>query len=989
MKGTSTAASLALITLTVSLGASLAAAPTGAARAAAPVVDTGSADEAEIEFRLGNEAYVGRNFRSALAHYFASNRLAPNRNVLFNIARCYEKLSRYVEAYRYYEAFRVSGAGQDGAEDQAVRRAMQRIRPRVALLRVESEPPGATLYLNREDLGAHGVTPKVLAVAPGAYRVILRHPGFERYVSDEVRVGLGADARVDAALVRRTGVLRVTGTPAGAKVTIDDPAGTVSGALPATVTVSIGSHPLRVEQPGYVTYEGEAEIEADKASYLRVELRRETGTVVVDGDEAGALILMDGEPRGFTPTVLEGVSTGQHKLIVRLAGFREYATEVDVVAGERAEVHAALPWDDGISAASRSRESTADAPASVSVIARPEIDGLGYVTVADSLVGTRGVYTSNDRTYSYPGVRGFSPFGDYGNRVQLQLDGHALNDDWLGASYIEHDLLVSLDPVEAIEVVRGPNSVLYGSNAFFGVLNLVTPSKIPASTVRGGMTMAGQGTFGAFTEGQLKLGDEAGAWAYVGGLYRQPYDYVSPARVNLDTGDSGVAHNVGETAAASVLGRAWYRDLTLQWYYHQRDLQPATATFGTVFDTRAAETDDRRGFVELRYEPHVSRTVQLLTRLAYDHYGYHGVYPYEVGHGGLATETYHGDWLSAEFRTILTPVKSTRVTLGADYQYHFDNAAWGKSAEAAEPYLTTSNPFHTFSAFAIGDLAPVDAFAASAGVRVDGWSVADLPFGDDGSSRVSRFFWTLNPRLTLRLRPAKGSTFKLMGGRAFRAPSVYEMTYNDGGQTQRPPKEILQPEQVWTGELEYTQDLGADVAVTGATYLNYISGLIDVDGSGTASSPFRYYNMPSPIWNMGAEVELRKTFRRGTFFALSYSWQRTRIDSLSASLTVPNSPVHLGSVKVVVPILGRELRLGSRLSVDAGRLDRLGAQIQPILLWDVALSGKIPDVGLSYSAGVRNLLDWKYGYPVGREILDRQVAQQGLTFVLDIRFDLF
>src|SRR5215510_6056493 len=62
----------------------------------------GAADEADLQFQLGAEAYAKGDFRSALEHFLASNRLVPNKNVVFNIARTFEKLERFADAHRYY-----------------------------------------------------------------------------------------------------------------------------------------------------------------------------------------------------------------------------------------------------------------------------------------------------------------------------------------------------------------------------------------------------------------------------------------------------------------------------------------------------------------------------------------------------------------------------------------------------------------------------------------------------------------------------------------------------------------------------------------------------------------------------------------------------------------------------------------------------------------------------------------------------------------------
>src|SRR3954451_7123636 len=67
-----------------------------------PALADNTADEADVAFRLGNTNFGRGRFDDALAAYFLSNRLVPNANVVFNIARCYEALSQFDEAYRYY-----------------------------------------------------------------------------------------------------------------------------------------------------------------------------------------------------------------------------------------------------------------------------------------------------------------------------------------------------------------------------------------------------------------------------------------------------------------------------------------------------------------------------------------------------------------------------------------------------------------------------------------------------------------------------------------------------------------------------------------------------------------------------------------------------------------------------------------------------------------------------------------------------------------------
>src|SRR5262245_54067040 len=139
----------------------------------------GLADEADLQFQIGAEAYRKADFTTALEHFLASNRLVANRNVMFNIARSYEQLGKFPEAYRYYvDALR-------GEPDQkiitTVEAAIERINPKVAVVEVNAQPSGAIVYLDRRDLGSVGTTPARLGLAAGTYKVLIEAQGYEPY----------------------------------------------------------------------------------------------------------------------------------------------------------------------------------------------------------------------------------------------------------------------------------------------------------------------------------------------------------------------------------------------------------------------------------------------------------------------------------------------------------------------------------------------------------------------------------------------------------------------------------------------------------------------------------------------------------------------------------------------------------------------------------------------------------------------------------------
>ena len=124
--------------------------------------------------------------------------------------------------------------------------------------------------------------------------------------------------------------------------------------------------------------------------------------------------------------------------------------------------------------ASRYEQKSSEAPTYASVVTAEDIRRNGYRNLADLLRTLPGVFITNDRNYSTSGIRGFLPAGDYNSRVLLLVDGHRINNSIYDQAMIGNDFPVDIDLVERVEVVRGPSSSLYGSNAFFGVINVIT-----------------------------------------------------------------------------------------------------------------------------------------------------------------------------------------------------------------------------------------------------------------------------------------------------------------------------------------------------------------------------------------------------------------------------------------------------------------------------------------------------------------------------------
>jgi iron complex outermembrane receptor protein len=151
-----------------------------------------------------------------------------------------------------------------------------------------------------------------------------------------------------------------------------------------------------------------------------------------------------------------------------------------------------------VEGASKREQDLTAAPSAVTIITSQDITQYGYRTLADVLNSVRGIYATNSRSYSFLGVRGFNRPGDYGGRNLILLDGQRLNEPIFDTAAFGQDFALDADLIDRVEIVRGPGSTLYGSNAFFSVVNVITKrgrdynhSEASASGGRSGRAKAG------------------------------------------------------------------------------------------------------------------------------------------------------------------------------------------------------------------------------------------------------------------------------------------------------------------------------------------------------------------------------------------------------------------------------------------------------------------------------------------------------------------
>jgi outer membrane receptor protein involved in Fe transport len=951
------------------------------------------ADEAELHFQIATEKYQAGDFRAALEHFLASNRLVPNRNVLFDIARAYEALKQFPDAYRYY--VRAASGETDAAAKTRIDDALRRVGPNVGLLKVVTDPPNATLYLDRKDLGQRGTGSQTLGLAAGTYTVIVEAPGYEDAVSQPTDVRIGATASVVVKLVRIVGKVHVVGDDAkGAAVRVDGDQGAPVCIAPCDLDLAPGRHELHVTREGFKPYVAVVDVVANKDVISRPSIEAKTGTLIVSSDEPGAAVEVDGFARGATPALL-ALPVGTHEVRVSLHGFRTATRSVVIAADRETRLdNVPLVAVEEVEAASRTAEALEDAPASVTVIGSRELRGMAYPTVWQALGGVRGVYLSYDHGYDTAGFRGFGRPGDYGNRTLVLLNGQPMNDNWVWSSYIGYDFRTDIEDVERIEVVRGPGSVLYGTGAFSGVINVVTRPHDAVNGYEVGASTA-DGTVGrARLRASYDLGGGAGVWTSFAaghssgtGLYFS--EYANDPATHGQTSPSVDRFDVG-----TWTGQFWWKALTVQWSYNSHDKHLPTGQFNTILGDDRTRQTDTRGMLEAKFEPKLSSTFQSISRAHVDYYKYTGYFAGDPEIGGLSTETYTGLWAGVEERFVYTPAVPIRVTFGGELQNHFMANQYVESEIPVAPVtqqvsLDDHRSFQVGAGYAVADASLSQAVKLSVGGRYDGYTT---------------FGHAFSPRVALIMRPYDGGNIKVMFGKAFRAPSVYELYFQTPGSQIASPN--LRPESMYSAEIEYSHRFAPTITGLVSVYENVIEDLIAQQGvldPQAGVQVVQYANTTTPVATMGAEAELRREWKDGWMASVSYSFARSvylkdsslgAIASLEHEPTrreVPNAPENLASLRAGAPILGRALMAMTRFAFTGSRYDIHDVQstmaapqppqekTNPALVWDLMLSGVEPRWHIRYSLGAYNLFGWRYTVPLSAEYKQDQIVQNGRT----------
>ncbi len=582
-------------------------------------------------------------------------------------------------------------------------------------------------------------------------------------------------------------------------------------------------------------------------------------------------------------------------------------------------------------------------PTTTSILTAEDIRTFGWRTLTDALRSLQGFNVTDDHTYTFAGTRGISTPGDFRARMQVLIDGVAINENIYASSLIDSAFPLDIDLIERIEVIRGPSASVYGGDSMFGVINVVTRSGQSLSGPELGLAYGS----GNQRQARVSWGGRVGDNHLVVSL--SGFDAAGHGLTFNDTDASGLGQRIQGIRAEQgkrMFIQARGADWRLTLLHGQRERTIPHGSYGAIpGDDGHTETDSFTAF-DLSKDWHLNSRTTLQQRLYSSAYGYDGRFPYDyspVDPRIVNVDKAHGSLWGIENRLVTTAWAGQRWIFGLEYQAHtrmdqlnYDEGQ-GCYGFSSTPCLDDHRHGYRFSLYAQDEVQIGTASTLSLGLRFD---------------RQADFGTTWSPRIGFVHDADRAGIFKLLYGTAFRNPSVYELAYTMPTFLYGNP--TLDPEKMRSLELAWEKRFGRSARLTTTLYRFTIDQMIMTDAAGIATNG-------QEVQATGLEVEYEHQWMNGIRLRTGITVQ----DSKNEFGRMDNSPRHMAKFNLGIPTMLAGLTAGIEGQWIGTRLANLGSEkISPYTLVNLNLSYVAPNKAWDAGLGMYNLFDHRYADPV-------------------------
>ena len=543
-------------------------------------------------------------------------------------------------------------------------------------------------------------------------------------------------------------------------------------------------------------------------------------------------------------------------MIRRCVGARAAALALSLAPALRADETSeldALLSESIVSTPSRGSETATNAPATSSIVTAEDLRAYGIRSLDEAInFLALGMVTSAPLHAVEIGARGVMLTSDYGNHVLVLLDQHVLNEPWNGSAYFDRGLGVPLELIDHIELILGPGSVLYGSQAMLGVIHVVTrraadrsgaalvfEADVGLPTRRSGALIAPSlsSDYGSRLGAGYRLGAGHGGPFQLGGVpgdvivgleyYHQdgPSLELGPQAYGDDAVTSapknfgpraprgvwgGVADDSYSVEVPSAYGRVtlgdWFCAARGALYRRVTPYLDSNVNVAGDFDDPFTREQDRWLNLDLGFQRTLTEVIDLSAR------AYGDLYDYRWRNRSSAAEDCFGGvalgctqyllglgrtlGIDAQLRSSWWPELRLQTLVGIDAKQRFIESDYDVVDRETNGLLPIQNDHRrrdtALAVYAQQSLSPTAWLDLNVGARFD---------YDERSGSA------LSPRSALGVTPWERARWKLIYSEAFRAPSAYELGYAD--YTTQVPADDLDAETVRSIEASFEQRFGA------------------------------------------------------------------------------------------------------------------------------------------------------------------------------------
>lgn len=603
--------------------------------------------------------------------------------------------------------------------------------------------------------------------------------------------------------------------------------------------------------------------------------------------------------------------------------------------------------------ASKYEQKQEDVAAAVSIVTRSEIKAFGWRTLDEALASLPGIHGTYDHQYNYIGTRGFGLPGDFTTRLLLTINGNRINDVVYDSAISGRAFPLDVDLIERIEFIPGPGGAVYGQNALFGVVNVVTRNgsgvdgaELAAAYQTPQSARQGRATWGKTLDNGLDVLLSVSAYKARGEDRFFEYPGASdPSNFPWLPSESGVARGMDGERDKEVFTHLARGPWSFDFSYGDHRKDDPTAQYFSEPLRPGQYQREQHLLTQLQYQDSIAGgALQVSGRLFLGRERYTGLFFYPDS-GGLPTSTPFfatgsSDWQGVEMRLLSTAWSGHKLLLGLEYQ---NNSRQDQTNEdRANPVNSIDIPGSGWRAgiYAQDEWTLGETLMATLGLRFDRNNVT-------GNA--------VSPRAALIWKATPDTHVKALYGRAHRAPNAFEHDYFDGlSQIANP---ALKGETIDTLELVMDQRMGQNLRLRGSLYQWTMHGLV-VLGTDTTSG-LSQYQTGENVKARGVELSADQTWDWGGRLRGSLSYQDV---AYASGGELDNSPQLLGKLNFSGPLASTGLRFGYELQYYGKRQSLDGTDLDGYWLSNLNLAANTGIKGLEVSLGLYNLFGARYSH---------------------------